>query len=1647
MGKEEIMDLTVVCRSFPQLPLPQIQRENILDTIDTIFEGDTQLLVIEGGEGIGKTTLLAQHAKKYPHQTFSLFIKPTSRWTYDPQLLLLDLCSQIYWKLHHKELRELSQIDDGFLRVTIFQLQRLTRQKPLYFLIDGLEDIPEDETGAREAILDMLPFGLSGFRFLLTGDLRHLSPLLPPSVHAKNFPLAKFTFDETIKYVEDLTEDRNEVEELHHICRGTPGLLASIRRIVLSGTALQELLEDLPGKLPQLFELEWQAIDANDENLRFLLAILAHSLARHTLQELARLTHLPAERVLEIVQGIGFLVISSQDDSVSFVSEAFRKFAAKRLQSLKEQASTSLIEDLLRTPDTQEALTYLPGYLKQAGRYDALLDYLSPEDHFLKIVEYNHSLGPVRQWAELGINTALQLHRNEDLIRFCMQRATIEDFEHAEVWRSEVEARMALHDYEAALALAQGTEIKEDRLHLLAVIAKVKREQELPLEPELLEQMRQLYAQIDLAFLEGERAIDIASDLIYSLPELAVEMVEKATHADTDASARDWAFAKLTLAAFRTEWKTSLSDETLDHIQSHIENPTARRFSHAATFLFRKSSAQEVLAQVAAVDVTDRLNLLRLWAGANRRRSDAIDVVDATLKLIIQTTSYSPNARILRDLAEPLPYAPDQTRVKQLVGILDSQKDLIEGLGPTDDYVRLQLLLAQTESAFGDDFETVLNRLIEIYFYICDIDDLAMKTLCLARLADVLATIDPKRVLEVQDQLHSAVTHDLQEYLERLLEVTANHYYMTQGILQVLARNYQNQALSLAMALNIEPRRDQALIALVSSAIQDQVQNIDWDFITQILQQISHQDGIDNALLIISNELTEISSLDEGQLPPLVPLLGRMGEIQDAEVRCRACSLAYTVLTRHDRANQYASLASHLLEQASNAWQTIDNAWNRVNAGFALVKVLANISHEQAKTALDRTEAFKKQILLEVPTTAAPYLACLRLAIRAYSGLLVKDLLRNGDRERLTSAIDRVPSLGVRAELWGELALRHYIHHHIDMCKRIVNEHVKPLLEDIQTTSLSTYHTVLSTVAPALYCAHALTALEQVAKLPQPHRDRAYWQICTFLLRKLPASDPYETLWEHDYQLTYDEMVDLCSLLGLIEVDSTIAHMIESIATSVIAGRQKNRFSKQQLQAIIDRLKQIIPTKFPSPRYIQHNGYAILARAQITRIRRTKPEEWLPLLDEARKIPNLSDKAFVLSELATWMPRESSHYKEVLKEAKETVDMIPVRLEKMWRYQHLAKRAFFSQDSSLSKQCIEEAMSCTPDPRGPTERRTQRNLIDLAYLIDTEYASFLASRLDDDPARTELKQQVRVLEAKQHMEHSTSPAIHEKYSVSDYTKAAIKSLGALNAGRISTVHVEHTRTFILAAAKHPLEQTYPTFAWAIENAIRRFAHTDQAKTHLRPIYLATLLGVELAGKMALRSSAQFSRTKHYMEKPPDDASSIIIRPGNREAALQVLSTWFEHEVTDYLILCDAFFGPEDLEVLKLLNAVNPRCKVQILTSRKHQLNQGIRQPWEETYRDYWRLKLSDQNPPPTDIIIVGTQTKHDSPVHDRWWLTRGGGLRVGTSFNSLGLTKTSEISRLSPEEAETRETEINQYLHRWKQEHEGERLLYTTFNL
>ena len=89
MIQAEVMDLTAVCQSFPRMPVPEVHRDNILSTMDAVFGGETELVVVEGEEGIPSAPCPSSQG---PQATGRM---------YDPHVLRYDLCNQLQWVLHH----------------------------------------------------------------------------------------------------------------------------------------------------------------------------------------------------------------------------------------------------------------------------------------------------------------------------------------------------------------------------------------------------------------------------------------------------------------------------------------------------------------------------------------------------------------------------------------------------------------------------------------------------------------------------------------------------------------------------------------------------------------------------------------------------------------------------------------------------------------------------------------------------------------------------------------------------------------------------------------------------------------------------------------------------------------------------------------------------------------------------------------------------------------------------------------------------------------------------------------------------------------------------------------------------------------------------------------------------------------------------------------------------------------------------------------------------------------------------------------------------------------------------------------------------------------------------------------------------------
>ena len=159
--------------NFPAEVPFEIDRENILHTAVTILNGDTEILLIYGPDGQGKTTVLSQFAKTRSESTIAIFINTSSRFGYDPNLIQRDLCGQIWWFLHGKEQQEKeANLDE--LPTLIYKLQReaTRRRHHFYFVIDGIDEIPIEDSHLRRSIIatSFGPTSISVYLFFSHSD-------------------------------------------------------------------------------------------------------------------------------------------------------------------------------------------------------------------------------------------------------------------------------------------------------------------------------------------------------------------------------------------------------------------------------------------------------------------------------------------------------------------------------------------------------------------------------------------------------------------------------------------------------------------------------------------------------------------------------------------------------------------------------------------------------------------------------------------------------------------------------------------------------------------------------------------------------------------------------------------------------------------------------------------------------------------------------------------------------------------------------------------------------------------------------------------------------------------------------------------------------------------------------------------------------------------------------------------------------------------------------------------------------------------------------------------------------------------------------------------------------------------------------------
>ncbi|MBW6465440.1 MAG: hypothetical protein K0B06_02935 [Brevefilum sp.] len=1636
----EIMDTTKISSNFPNPPEQEIIRESFLEAINEMFEHQ-DIIIVEGSNGVGKTTLLAQFAKRFPENSISLFITPASRSSYSPDSVRIDLLSQIWWlrkknELNNEQIETLDIASTLSRELALLQRSAKSRHEVYYFVIDGVCEIPDNDSSYREIIFNLIPFGHNNeFKILLSGDSLKIPHQQLDFLNHKTFQMAPFTFDETFKNLEDLGFSREDVLEIYKVFK-KPGELAIIRRSIHAGESCHDFMEKLPEKLAILLDFEWRNIDLKNDVLAKALAVIAYSTLDITLDDLSGILDVSKEDLLELLSQIQLLKFSKSEKLI-YVSDEQSEIAKSKLYAYRSEVENKIIE-FLKMSDNPYAPINLSAFYGNTNKHDELIQYLTP-DILVKILKSYHSLIPLVETTMQCVTSALKIERDTDLIDFSLQTAIIRELLDTNTWESEISALCSLSEVELVFGLVERANTKEDQLLLLSILANAKVKYQLDIQ-DLDERILAIFKQIDQSKL-GDKAIDIASNLVNFLPELAFEMVENSINLGSGEKDLDWAYTKLSLKAITKTIQKNPSYGILEDIAERVKDPKAKSFIKTGSLIFTSYPAKTIIAEANKFErSSDKFDLLTIWAIRNRDADGVGEVIELALQIVINSSKVSPNARDFRQVSTPLPYISDLELRKKLIKIIDAQKNTIERLGPIEDYVRLLIILAIAEKGIND--EACLNRFFEAYVYVDEIEDISTKCSCLARIISGLLAVDPSKCFDEEHKLHTALNDDFEELINDVLNKSADQYIVTKSILRALSKSKTEFAFDIASKLNGEDRRNQAYFDIVKNILDVPDEKLDFTLIKSGYEKIFRKSNQDDLLLQILTRINSVGNTETLNNDIIVFFVNEVFGILDASSRCNAICVCLDfiddlrVLSNEEK-NQ------NLIAKLRSSWDEIDVEWVKINTGFKIIEALSS-NRELSHEFLKMTENYRNNILFDTSDNAETYLACVRLCLRSYGGLLYNNNDLENDFLLIKDAIEKIQSRTERIGLLTVLALKLKTNGRENEFFHIVNDEIKPLIRSFPREDYIAWESAFIEALPALYIHHPISALEQIREIKsEEDKDRAYLSICSYILTKSINEPFYDPASSRGNKLSYEEILDLLNLMDNIDKDSNIFYLISEIVDSLIEF--KSNFNKNEKAEIVRRLEEITQTKFPNKKFIKHEGYRLTALAKIYELKNVNMPDWNDLIKRAESI-NLADQVFILAYIADCLPNKQRELKEeIISKAEKLIPEIPSLFDQINRYEMLS--SILIEDQQVSKRLIKTAMELLTVNDEPNMLSAQRRFIDLAYKIDDKFAASLASISDYDPARSiikhNLEKRVDIHKLRKSI-LSTDKTAQENmnFPPDTYPSVAWMMLGSLNAGRIPTQRLEEIRNFAVEGSNLTLTEAYPIYAWLIQNCVIRYQDKPQANDFIRPLFLATLKGCNLIINIVKKSSSQIQKARSY--SPYESEKSVLIADMDFEEAQNRLKGWLISNLKSELFIADGYFHKEDLWILQEILSINPKCKVYILTSQK--INNKFIDIQQEFF-DYWKFHVSHSAPPPTEVVLASLETTQVSPIHERWWISENSGLRIGNSSHSLGKSRVSEINDLSPDEAEQRKEQIKRFSVFREREFKGQRINYQSFTL
>ncbi len=134
----EVVDQYFCIENKPEIPVPEIDRKNIVTIVINRLNSGNNIVFIQGDNGLGKTNLVSQFIRNYRDSSIAYFIDPCHNKSYDYENILKNFSDQIHFLLKKKLLIDELRTDydsydfRSYVQNSSLRLKRLASKRCIY---------------------------------------------------------------------------------------------------------------------------------------------------------------------------------------------------------------------------------------------------------------------------------------------------------------------------------------------------------------------------------------------------------------------------------------------------------------------------------------------------------------------------------------------------------------------------------------------------------------------------------------------------------------------------------------------------------------------------------------------------------------------------------------------------------------------------------------------------------------------------------------------------------------------------------------------------------------------------------------------------------------------------------------------------------------------------------------------------------------------------------------------------------------------------------------------------------------------------------------------------------------------------------------------------------------------------------------------------------------------------------------------------------------------------------------------------------------------------------------------------------------------------------------------------------------------------